>query len=222
VAESETSDLIVDVVLALLESEGYDAVQLRVVAREAHVSLATIYKRFRTRDELVVAVGRWLETNGCAPVPPPPPGESRYDGLMRVFRHVFEPWERSPRMLEAYHRARSTPGGERLEQQTMAVIEPAGRAVLADGEPGYMQDIALVLTNVAYAVVARFAAGELDITAILPTLERAAYRLTANNEPEARAAGGPSPVPRRRRPGQAAASRSTSWSSPRDCDDHEV
>lgn len=188
-AESATAEVIVDVVRAMLESEGYDAVQLRAVAREARVSLATIYKLFRTRDELVItAVERWLADNGCAPVPPPPADESIYDGLMRVFRHVFEPWERSPRMLEAYHRARSAPGGERLERQTMTVIEPAGQAVLADGEPGYMADIALVLTNVAYAVVARFAAGEIDITAILPTLERTAYRLTANNEPAARAA----------------------------------
>jgi AcrR family transcriptional regulator len=208
VAEPRPADAIVDVVLDLLESAGYEAVQLRAVASRAHVSLATIYKFFGTRDELViVAVERWMATNVCAPVPGPPPGESLYDGLMRVFRHVFEPWERSPRMLEAYHRARETPGGDRLERQTSAIIEPAGLAVLASGEPGYVADIALVLTNVAYAVVARFAAGELDITAILPTLERAAYRLTANNEPAALAAvprspttGRPGPSPGRPAP----------------------
>ena len=33
-----------------------------------------------------------------------------YDGLMRGLRYVFEPWERNPRMLEAYHRARTGPG----------------------------------------------------------------------------------------------------------------
>ncbi|OHV56348.1 TetR family transcriptional regulator [Pseudofrankia sp. BMG5.36] len=197
-AELRQTDVIVDVVLALLESEGYDAVQLRAVARQAHVSLATIYKLFPTRDELMVtAVERWMAKNGCAPVPPPPPDETLYDGLMRVFRHVFEPWERSPRMLEAYHRARMTPGGERLERQTAAIIEPAGQAVLAAGEPGYVEDVALILTNVAYAVVARSAAGELDNTAILPALERAAYRLTANNEPAARAAGERSTTARR-------------------------
>ncbi|EFC82271.1 TetR/AcrR family transcriptional regulator [Parafrankia sp. EUN1f] len=202
-AESRSADAIIDVVVALLESEGYDAVQLRLVAREARVSLATIYKLFGTRDELIVAaVERWMARNSCAPVPAPPPGESLYDGLMRVFRHVFEPWERSPRLLEAYHKARATPPGDRLEQQTMTIIEPAGRAVLAAGEPGYVSDIGLLLTNVAYAVVARFAVGEIDITAILPTLERAAYRLTANNEPAARAASAPAVAPRRakRRP----------------------
>jgi len=190
VPEPRQSDVIVDVVLTLLESAGYDAVQLRTVARQARVSLATIYKLFPTRDELVVtAVERWMSTNSCAPVPPPPPDETLYEGLMRVFRHVFEPWERSPRMLEAYYRARMTPAGGRLERQMATIIEPAGRAVLVGGEVGYVGDIALLLTNLAYAVVARFAAGEVDSTAILPTLERAAYRLTANNEPAARVAG---------------------------------
>ena len=36
--------------------------------------------------------------------------------------------------------------------------------------------------DMAYAVIGRFAAGNLDITAILPTLERAVFRLTADNE----------------------------------------
>ena len=38
-------------------------------------------------------------------------------------------------------------------------------------------------------MIGRFAAGMLDITAILPTLERAVFRLTANNEMLAREAG---------------------------------
>ena len=52
-------------------------------------------------------------------------------------------------------------------------------------------DIELLLTNMAYAVVGRVADGELPAAAMLPTLERAVHRLTANNEPDAaRAAKG--------------------------------
>jgi len=183
------ADAILGAVLELVESAGCEAVQLREVARRARVSLATIYKLFRTRDELLVAaVDRWMGTHNCAPVPPPPPGESVYDGLMRVFRHVFEPWERNPRMLKAFHRARAVPGGERLDQRAWRVIEPAGWAVLAGGEPRYVEDVIVVLTNVADAVVARFAAGQLDATDILPTLERATYRLTSDNAEAARQA----------------------------------
>ncbi len=181
-------EVIVDVVLELLESGGCDAVQLREVARRAHVSLATVYKLFASRDDLIVtALERWMATNCYAEVAPPAPGESLYDGIMRTLRYVFEPWERSPRMLEAYHRARTGPGGQRLDRQGMAAIEPAGRAVLAGADPAYVADLGLILTYMADAVIGRFADGTLDITDVLPTLERTVFRLTTDNQPAATA-----------------------------------
>ena len=107
---------------------------------------------------------------------------------MRGLRYVFEPWERNPRMLEAYHHARLDPGGKRLDRQGMNAIMPNAAALLADADPAYVEDVTLILKNMAYAVVGRFAAGNLDITAILPTLEHAVYRLTADNETIATAA----------------------------------
>lgn len=188
--QSQTTDVIVGVVLELLESGGYDAVQLRDVARRAHVSLATVYKLFTNRDDLVVtALERWMATNCYADVAPPAPDETLYDGLMRTLRYVFEPWERSPRLLEAYHRARMGPGGPRLDRQGTAAIEPAGRAVLAAAAaPAYVEDVELILTFMTDAVIGRFATGTLDITSVLPTLERTVFRLTTNNEPTATAA----------------------------------
>jgi AcrR family transcriptional regulator len=179
-------DVIVDVVLELLESGGYEAVQLRDVAKRAHVSLATVYKLFTSRDELIVAsLERWMATNCYAGVAPPAPGESLYDGLMRMLRYVFEPWERSPRLLEAYHRARSGPGGDRLDRQGMAAIEPVGRALLAGLDPGYARDVELILKHMIDAVLGRFARGTLDITAVLPTIERTVFRITTDNQPAA-------------------------------------
>ncbi len=180
--EPEPADTIVRAVLELLEDGGYDAVHLREVARRAQVSLATIYKLFATRDELiVVAVERWMAVNGCAELAPAAPGESLYDGLMRILRHVFEPWERSPRMLEVYHRAQAGPGGERLRRQAMQAIEPTALTMLARCDPDYADDVALILTHLGYAVVGSFAAQKIDITEILPILERTVHRLTTDN-----------------------------------------
>jgi AcrR family transcriptional regulator len=188
-SEPTHHDRIVGVVQELLESGGYDAVQLREVARQAHVSLATIYRLFPTRDDLIVtAIEQWMSTHSYAELAMPEPGESVYDGLMRGLRYVFEPWERNPRMLEAYHRARTGPGGRRLDRQGMRAIEPNANALLAAADPAYVEDLTLILKNIAYAVIGRFAAGTLDITAILPTLERAVFRLTTNNEAPALAA----------------------------------
>jgi AcrR family transcriptional regulator len=189
VAEPTHHDRIVGVVQELLESGGYDAVQLREVARRARVSLATIYRLFPTRDDLVVtAIEQWMSTHSYAELAMPEPDESVYDGLMRGLRYVFEPWEQNPRMLEAYHRARTGPGGRRLDRQGMRAIQPNANALLADADPEYVDDLTLILKNMAYAVIGRFAAGTLDITAILPTLERAVFRLTADNEAPAVAA----------------------------------
>jgi AcrR family transcriptional regulator len=177
-----TSDAIIAAAVALLESGGYEAVQVREVASRAHVSLASIYRRHQTREDLIVAaLERWTAANGLAPVAAPPPGESLGDGLMRIFRHVFEPWEKSPRMLEAYHKATATPAGQRLSRQGDRAIAPAARRLLEDRDPEYAADVEIVLTNMAYAVIGRFVDGQIPATAILPTLERAVFRLTADN-----------------------------------------
>jgi len=41
-----TAREIIDVVIDLIETQGYDAVQVRTVARSARVSLTTLYKLF--------------------------------------------------------------------------------------------------------------------------------------------------------------------------------
>ena len=52
---AEVDDRLLAVVVEILETEGYDAVQLREVARRARSSLATIYKRYATREDLILA-----------------------------------------------------------------------------------------------------------------------------------------------------------------------
>ncbi|WP_312884612.1 TetR family transcriptional regulator [Nocardia barduliensis] len=182
--EEDSAAKIIDAVVSMLESDGYDAVQLRAVARKAHVSLATVYKRYPTRDELMLAaVERWMATNTYATPAPPIEGETLADGLIRLLRYVFEPWERNPRMLDAYYRARSTPGGRRLDAQGFDAVLPAAGAMFTDVDPEYAADLALVLTNMIYALIGRFANDGLDIAEILPAMERTILRLTGNNEP---------------------------------------
>ena len=54
-------DLIIDTVLAQIGAVGYDAVELRTIAREARVSLETVYKSFPSRDALLLAaVKQWM------------------------------------------------------------------------------------------------------------------------------------------------------------------
>jgi TetR/AcrR family transcriptional regulator, cholesterol catabolism regulator len=184
------ADAIVDVVVDLLETEGYEAVQVRSVARRARTSLATMYKLFGTRDELIVtALKRWMDANAYGELTMPEPHEPPYDTMMRVLRTVIEPWERHPRMLKAYHRALSGPGGERLDQHGLAIVHPIVQAALPDADPQYLSDIEIVHGHVVRGAIARFAADEIAVTDILPILERALFRLTTDNRPEANRSG---------------------------------
>jgi TetR/AcrR family transcriptional regulator, cholesterol catabolism regulator len=180
-SDVEAHDDIVRAVISLVDEHGYDGVQLRSVARTAHVSLQRIYRLFGSRDALLLAaVRRWLAEHTYASLEPPPT-DSVYEGLMHIFRGVFGPWERSPRMLQAFHRARIGPGGDELVRQATEAIRPAMQAVLAGADASYVRDVDLLLVNLFYAAFGRVADGEIGVTEILPTLERAAFRLTADN-----------------------------------------
>ncbi|MET7773710.1 TetR family transcriptional regulator [Nocardia sp. NPDC005366] len=183
------SEQIIGVVLELLESDGYDAVQLREVAKRAHMSLATVYKHFATRDALLVAaVRRWMEINTYAAVTPPAASETLYDGVMRLLTYVFEPWEDHPKMLEAYYRTRRGAGGESLDTQGVIAIMPIAIPLFKGADPRYAEDVGVVLANMSYALIGRFVDKNIEITEILPTLERAVFRLTSDNAATAEAA----------------------------------
>ncbi|OBH21644.1 TetR/AcrR family transcriptional regulator [Mycolicibacter terrae] len=178
-------DRILGIVVEILETQGYDAVQLREVARRARMSLATIYKRYATRDELILAaLDAWMAEHRYSGVVPHSrePGEPLYDALMRLYRTIFEPWERHPAMLAAYVRARSGPGGEKLVRRGLDVVGPAMRAALGDVDEGFIADLDVIISNLVYGLSARFAAGEIAITDILPGLDRAVYWLTTGYE----------------------------------------
>ena len=192
-------DPIVEATIGILETDGYDAVTLREVARRARVSLGTIYKRFptqrerdqRTRDALITAaLEAWIATHIVVDVDPPSPDESVYDGLMRMLGYLFAPWERRPRMLEAYHRVTGSPHGAALHASTFSLVAPVGLRVLDGCDPTYVDDMHTILGDACDAAIARFAEGHIEATDILPRLERTVFRLTADNATLTHRAGG--------------------------------
>ena len=177
-----TRDRILDIVVEILETEGYEAVQLREVARRSRTSLSTIYKRYPTRDSLILAaLESWMDEHRYAPLAQQhhEPGESIYDGLMRVLGTIFEPWERHPEMLKAYYRSRAATGREILLHRGLDIVIPAAMEVLDGVDEDFVDDVDTVLSSLVYGLSGRFAAGEIAITDILPTIERTIRRFTA-------------------------------------------
>ncbi len=179
---------ILDTVVQILETKGYDAVQLREVARRSQTSLTTIYKRYPNRDELIAAaVQMWMDEHRFAKLAGQlhQPGESLYTGLMRGLRTIFLPWEKHPGMLRAYFRARATPGGQQLVRHGLDMAVPAFFEVLGDIEEGFIADLDTIISTLVYGLLGRFTAGEIAVTDILPILDRAVFRLTSGYQAQA-------------------------------------
>lgn len=176
---------ILAIVVEILETDGYDAVQLRAVARRARTSLATIYKHYPNRDELILAaLQKWMDENrysGLARTERAP-GESLYVAMMRLLRSIFEPWEQHPAMLTAFFRARSSPNGHVLFRRGLDIVVPAGLDVLAGVDEAFVRDLDTVLSSVVYGLLGRFAVGEIAITDIVPALDRTVFWLTTGYE----------------------------------------
>jgi hypothetical protein len=85
-------------------------------------------------------------------------------------------------MLKAYFRARSGHGGQKLIRRGFDAVVPAVMEVLADAEPGFVRDMDAIVTNVVYGLLGRFAAGEIEITEIVPSLDRTVQYLTTSYE----------------------------------------
>lgn len=175
--EQVASDPLIGIVVELLDTEGYDAVQLREVARRARMSLATIYKRYRTRDELIVAALEWWVTANRYAGLTPAADDTLYGGLMHIFRTVFEPWESHPQLLKSYFRAVSGPGGDRLTRLGLNAVTPAARQVLGTADPRFAEDLERILTSLVYGVLTQLATNAIDVTDVLPSMERAVFWL---------------------------------------------
>ena len=170
---------ILDAVVELIESEGFDGVSLRDVARLARVSLSTVYKTFSSREELLVAaVERWMYEYVYRHLDRPSEGASLYDAFLALLRGIFDPWQRHPHLLNAFLRAQLLPGGRRLYAQGAELTAPLMTGVGDHLDPDYVADVGMVVSNVVYGLLASYANGRVKISEILPSIERTLARLT--------------------------------------------
>jgi hypothetical protein len=85
-------------------------------------------------------------------------------------------------MLKAYFRARTAPGGQKLVRRGFDAVVPAAMEVLADADPSFIKDVDDIVSSVVYGLMGRFASGEIDITEVVPGLDRTVHYLTTSYE----------------------------------------
>src|SRR6478735_746582 len=172
------ADAILDVVLHLLEDGGDEGLQLRQVAKQARVSLSTVYKFFPSRDELVIAaVERWMAERVYATLPELDPAQPLADRMTLWFGQLLAPWVEQPHMLRIFIRAALLPGGQRLARQGERLAGTTAVHLFDGYEPQFVADLAMIITNVVQGLLGRFAIGDIDINDVSTELKRTIHRL---------------------------------------------
>lgn len=102
----ERARRIVETAVALAEQGGFEAVRLRDVAAQAGVALGTLYRRFRSKEDLLVAaLDQETEDLERRILQRPPRGETALDRVVALFSVATRGLLRRPNLARALIKA---------------------------------------------------------------------------------------------------------------------
>jgi AcrR family transcriptional regulator len=105
-AQRERRRRILDATIALADSGGFDAVQMRAVADNADVALGTLYRYFPSKIHLLVtALGRQFERAEEQSRNRQVPGDTAHERVMYILGHTTTALQKQPELTEALTRA---------------------------------------------------------------------------------------------------------------------
>ena len=168
---------LIDAAFELGAEGGYDAVQMRDVSITANVALATIYRYFSSKDDLLAAaMTEWTARLRGRVAQSPPRGETRVDQIVDVLNRACRAMERQPKLSEALVRALSSAdtGVRESGADVQRQIASMGDAILVDFPPELRTDILALISHVWYSTLVSWANGRRDFASVMTELERAA------------------------------------------------
>ena len=105
-AQRERRRRILDATIALADTGGFDAVQMRAVADNADVALGTLYRYFPSKIHLLVtALGREFERAEAQSRTRAVPGDTPHERVMHVLSVTTTALQKQPQLTEALTRA---------------------------------------------------------------------------------------------------------------------
>ncbi len=158
---------IVDTAIELAEKGGFEAVRLRDVAAEADVALGTLYRYFRSKEDmLIAALSSEVESLEARIHARPMPGGSPLERVDAFFRAATRGLMRRPRLARAILRAAASGDHELAEK--VAAFHSRMSAMILSAMHGAPLATAAVTNGGGQPVVAPAATqDELDIAAVL-------------------------------------------------------
>jgi TetR/AcrR family transcriptional regulator, cholesterol catabolism regulator len=171
---------IVEAAIDLGTEGGYEAVHMRVVAEQAGVALATVYRYFESKDHLLsAAVSEWAAQLQSRLDRSPARGDTPVDQLVDVLRRASRALERRPMFTAALVRALASPdpgvgaAATRVRSQMRAMTAP----ILVEMSPKEVDAIVSVLAHVWNSSLMTWANGRAPLSSIGNELENAARLL---------------------------------------------
>jgi AcrR family transcriptional regulator len=161
------------------------------VSITANVALATIYRYFASKDDLLAAaMTEWTGRLRGRVAQSPPRGATAADQIVDVLHRACRAMERQPKLSEALVRALSSAdeGVRASGADVRSHIASMGDGILADLDPQVRADILAVLGHVWYSTLVSWANGRRDFSTVMTELERAARLLITPYEREAKRA----------------------------------
>lgn len=173
---------IVDAASKLAEEGGFEAVRLRDVAEASGVALGTLYRYFRSKEDILVfLLSEEMEALERVLAERPPRGDSPRERVMGVFGVATRGLTGRPHFARALLRAVSA-GEPETTVKVASFHLRAGKLVLdalAGGEPAdeHLEHAAVVLQQVWFASLVGWTGGLHDAKAVLAQVDEAAELL---------------------------------------------
>jgi AcrR family transcriptional regulator len=186
-------DKILDVAVDLAEVGGFDNVRQRDVAANAGVALGTLYKNFRSKEDLLsAALEREAEQLERRMEDHPAKGETRLERVLSVFQLMTKALCKKPNYARAVLRAMSSGVPEvaanivsyqgRVNGMLVAAMRGVGRlgyAELTSLPPTEQEStLSMILQQLWFASLVGWSAGLFDHSAIVEQLRVAGELLT--------------------------------------------
>jgi len=193
-------DKILDVAIALAEEGGFDNVRQRDVAAKAGVALGTLYKSFRSKEDILsAALERDTEGLERKLDKKPAPGDTVEERLGNFFQQVTRRLLRKPNFARAVLRAMASGDPEaasnviayhgRMTGLIIAAMRGVGRLSFADATatPPTEQEttLALLLQQIWFAALVGWSAGMHGQGRVVDQVKTGIYLLVRGQEQEA-------------------------------------
>jgi TetR/AcrR family transcriptional regulator, cholesterol catabolism regulator len=203
--DKDRRDKILDVAIELAEKGGYNNVRQREVAAQAGVALGTLYKRFRSKEDILcAALARETETLERRMEAMPAKGDTPLERICSFFKIVTKGLITKPNYARAVLRAMASGEPEiaanvaayqgHMNGLIIAAIRGTGRLGYAEttsSPPTEMEStLALHMLQVWYASLVGWSAGVTSQQAVQEQVQRSAELLFKGLEAEQKMANG--------------------------------